>query len=340
VSSTKSRFTLAPRVVLAVYGLLGACAAVPTLLYTSTATAAPSGGQEEGRTRFVRGLELYREGNFHAALAEFRAANEAAPSTRIQYNLGQTFFQLKAYAEALNAFEAFLSEGRAKIPEDQLKAVEADIALLRQRVHELSIVVTPANLKVQLTVDDEERTLVSGSIRVSAGRRKLTVTATGYQTETRLLDLAGSIKSELNIELKPLASSASNAPPPVLIERMPAPPTSRNRTPFYVGVGVTATLGAGTAVFALLAASKHSAWQQAAAVPNPNKSELDSLRSSTRTFALVGDVLGGATLVAGVTSLVLLATGRRESTAAASSTARVTVQPAFGLREFALRGSF
>ena len=42
---------------------------------------AQQAGVEEGRTRFTRGIELYKEGNFHAALAEFRAAYAAAPSS-------------------------------------------------------------------------------------------------------------------------------------------------------------------------------------------------------------------------------------------------------------------
>ncbi|MBC7017820.1 tetratricopeptide repeat protein, partial [Salmonella enterica subsp. enterica serovar Enteritidis] len=110
---------------------------------------------EEGRTRFNRGIELYKEGNFHAALAEFRAAYAAAPSYRIHYNLGQTLYQLQDYAGAVRAFEQYLAEGGDKIEADRKKEVDADLAKLRPRVAKLVFVVNvPA---AEVSVDDEPR---------------------------------------------------------------------------------------------------------------------------------------------------------------------------------------
>ena len=88
---------------------LGVVAIVPAPAHAQTQNV------EEGRTRFARGIELYKEGNFHGALAEFRAAYAAAPSFRIHYNLGQTLYQLQDYAGAVRAFEQYLAEGGDKI---------------------------------------------------------------------------------------------------------------------------------------------------------------------------------------------------------------------------------
>ncbi len=311
--------------------------------------APPDSGKEEGRTRFQRGIELYKEGNFHAALAEFRAANEAAPSVRIQYNLGQTLFQLQDYAGALAAFETYLGDGRDKIPEDRLREVEADIAKLRQRVATLKI--TVANVEaasaasVSVTVDDEARTSGQGSVRVSAGRRKVAVTASGYQTETRILDVAGSAVVDLRFELKPIFQRGSGNEGGRGAVTPPPPPQSipKSRAPFYVGLGATAALGAGAITFAVLAGNKHSTWDAAQNQPNPNKGELDDLRSSTKTLSLVADIFTGATVAAGATSLVLLFVTSGDQEPPTTSTRRgmgPKVRPLVGPQSLGVGGTF
>lgn len=312
-------------------------------LAPAASAAPPDSGKEEGRTRFQRGIELYKEGNFHAALAEFRAANEAAPSVRIQYNLGQTLFQLQDYAGALAAFETYLGEGRDKIPEDRLREVEADIAKLRQRVATLKVTVSnvepSAAGSVSVTVDDEARPLVQGSLRVSAGRRKIAVTASGYQTETRILDVAGSAVVEVRFELKPIFQRGNeargNVAPPPPPQRVP-----KSRAPFYVGLGATAALGAGAITFAVLASNKHSSWDAAQNQPNPSKGELDDLRSSTKTLSLVADIFTGATIAAGATSLVLLFVTSGDEEPTPKSAKRPVVRPLVGPQSLGLGGTF
>ncbi|RYE85226.1 MAG: hypothetical protein EOO75_17190, partial [Myxococcales bacterium] len=79
------------------------------------AHAAPNEAQEEGRQRFKRGVEFFKEGDYNAALVEFRRAYEVAPSYRILYNLGQTSYELQDYAGALTAFTRYLKEGGAEV---------------------------------------------------------------------------------------------------------------------------------------------------------------------------------------------------------------------------------
>jgi Anaphase-promoting complex, cyclosome, subunit 3 len=326
-----------------------ALAAAQALCFLATPCyAAPpqttADAREEGRTRFTRGLDFYHEGNFHAALAEFRAAYEAAPSPRILYNLGQTLFQLKAYAEALSALEQVSLEGRSKLSDEQAKALDPDIATLRQRVHTLSLITNLEAANVQVTVDDETRAPVSGTLRLSAGRRKISVTASGYQTETRVLDVAGSAKSELRLELKPIATPEAKAaastpktaasPAPV---QAPAP-RAPSQVPFYLGLGLTGALGAGTIVFSALAASKYSNWKDAAAQPNPNRTTLEAARSGARSFALVADIGAGLTLVSAITTAVLFATSRGDPEPPKPRAALPQVH--VGLGSAGLEGSF
>ncbi|MDB4946938.1 MAG: Thiol-disulfide isomerase and thioredoxin [Labilithrix sp.] len=323
-----------------------AVTAVPLTGHAAPTDGAPA-GQEEGRARFQRGIELYKEGNYHAALAEFRAANAASPSSRIQYNLGQTLFQLQDYAGALAAFEAYEAGGRDKIPDERLREVDADLAKLRQRVATLKLqVVTPdgpAPAGTVVTIDDEARG-AAGPVRVSAGRRKVGVTAPGFQTETRVLDVAGSSVVDLRFELKPIAQRVER--PSSDLGYAPPEGSQSSRAPVYVALGGTVALGATAGVLAVLAANKHSAYDDAANQPNPDRAALDDRRSSTKTLALAADIVGGVAIAAGITTIVLaFTTGHRDRGSSAAGAPAlvmhgVRVEPHAGARSVGLAGTF
>ncbi len=291
-------------------GILHAVVVAGTLagaaLGSPLAHAQSQANVEEGRGRFARGIELYKEGNFHAALAEFRAAYAAAPSYRIHYNLGQTLYQLQDYAGAVRAFDQYLAEGGGKIEPERRKDVEADLAKLRPRVARLTFVVNvPA---AELAIDDEPAGRAQGAPHlVSEGRRRISVTASGYQTETRVIDLAGAQRIDLTFELKPIGGApvAAGAVHDIGTEPQRTP---RSRAPFYIGLVATGALGAATGVTAIVAASKHSTFEKALGSPNDPQAISDA-RSSTRSAALVADVLALATVVsAGLTVVAFVLT--------------------------------
>ncbi len=298
---------------------------------------ADSGGRDEGRARFNRGIELYKEGNFHAALAEFRAAFAASPSFRIQYNLGQTLFQLQDYAGALAAFEAYLAEGADKVTEERRKEVEGDLVKLRQRVARLTFIVNIPGAEV--SIDEEPRGTIHRDkpLVVSAGRRRISVTAQNYQTETRAVDVAGATSVQLKFDLKPIAGYIPPGSRPDNQRDTPAR-QSKSRTPFYIGLAGTGILAAGTITFAVLASSKHSSFESALNTPGVSQETIDSARKATKTNALVADIFGGATIVAaGLTVWAFVATSGDVPSARVG---QVKVQPELGLGSLGLRGAF
>jgi hypothetical protein len=299
--------------------------------------AGETNGVEEGRTRFTRGLELYKEGNFHAALAEFRAAYAAAPSYRLQYNLGQTLYQLQDYAGAVRAFDQFLTEGGDKIDAERRKEVEGELAKLRQRVAKLTFTVNvPA---AEIAIDDEPKgTAQKGPVLVSAGRRRVSVTASGYQTETRVIDVAGAQSVELKFELKPIGGLVANPDPTKKTDTQTKP---KSRAPFYIGLVATGVLGGTTAAFAIVTAGKHSDYETALGTPGVSKSTIDDKRSATRTTALVADVFGGATiLAAGLTVMAFVFTSGDEPVTVGKTEPKPTVRPVAGPGSFGVVGTF
>ena len=60
----------------------------------------------EAATHFQRGVGLYREADYRGALVEFHRAGELVPAPVTFYNIGETEYQLREYAEALTALSA------------------------------------------------------------------------------------------------------------------------------------------------------------------------------------------------------------------------------------------
>jgi len=55
----------------------------------------------EAGKHFQRGVTLYNETDYRAALVEFRRAYDLAPNAAVLYNIGETEYQLRDYASAL-----------------------------------------------------------------------------------------------------------------------------------------------------------------------------------------------------------------------------------------------
>ncbi len=300
-----------------------------TAFAQAPATGTPS--VEEGRIRFVRGIDLYKEGNFRAALAEFRAADSAAPNWKIAYNLGQTLFQLQEYAGAVSAFERYLTEGADKVPPERREEVEADLAKLRPRVAQVTVTVNVPSAEV--LVDDESQGNLPRAtpLLLSAGRRKITVNAHDYLSETRVIDLAGATSPTVPFELKPIRVTTTVTPtePKETPRPLPPPPPPPSRTPLWIGLGATVVLGGATTFFGLRTASKNSDFDAVLNTPGATRKSVDDARSSVRSSALVTDVLGGATIVAaGLTIYALVATAPKTEQEAAKPGVTAFVGPA------------
>ena len=65
---------------------------------------------------YARGVKLYEEDDFRAALIEFSRAYELAPNWAVLYNLGQAHYQLREYAIAMRTLERYVQRAAAGSP--------------------------------------------------------------------------------------------------------------------------------------------------------------------------------------------------------------------------------
>ena len=269
---------------------------------SSTTTPAGESGDavERARIHYERGLQLFNEENYTAALFEFDRAYELAPTYKILYNMGRIQRQQNNYAAALRSYARYLSEGGAAVPEERRAEVEREIGVLKPRV---------ANVNVKVNVDDADvysddtpvcvatiesscagKSPLRQPIIVNGGRHKITATKPGYSTATALISVVGSDTVDVKLDLVSLAQG-------------PVDPAPRNRA--IVSWAVTGAFAIGAVVTGVLSLRASSKLDDIRSAPNANASELDSESSKTKTFALATDILGGVAIVGGVVSTIL-----------------------------------
>jgi hypothetical protein len=258
---------------------------------------------EEARGHFQRGVDLFTERNFGAALVEFRRANEAAPNYRLLYNVGQTCHELADYVCALQSFQDYLAKGGREIPDTRVAEVEGSIRKLRARV--ATVVVTVSVPGAEVVVDDQAVGIspLAAPLTLSAGRRRLSATKAGLVPVVKVVDLAGGDTATVALAFDAPAGKPAEAAP---VAVAPDEPGSRGvPAGVWIGVGVTAALAAGAVVTGVFAGRAHSDYEQTLGTFPTTASAVDDAASKTRRLSIAGDVLAGAAVLSGALTLVL-----------------------------------
>ncbi|MFO0586962.1 MAG: PEGA domain-containing protein [Polyangiaceae bacterium] len=287
--------------------------------------AAPSGTaaaeSDEGKARFFRGVDLFRENDFRAALVEFKRSYEISHNYKVLYNIGQTEYELADYASALRSFQRYLDLGGADIEAARRGEVEKEIQGLAARVARVEIKSNTEGAEVLIDDVVVGKTPLTDAVVVSIGRRKVVIQKDGLTSTARFVDLAGGDRTSIEVNLSGPAVSKEDASPP--------------RTGMWVSLAVTGGLAVGAAVVGGLALSAHADAKKQLDTFGATKADIDAARSKTQTLALVTDVLGGAAIaMAGVTIVLGVTGGKKE--APPQPKAALTVGPS----GFSLSGKF
>src|ERR1044071_9932678 len=251
--------------------------AIPLALH-SVAQAQPNAAASEAGKHFQRGVTLYNEADFRAALVEFRRAYETSPNAAVLYNIGQTYYQLQNYAAALVALGRYLTESGPSA--SHRREVEATVETLQSRVGKVAIT---TNLPgADITVDDEliGKTPLDDAVLVSIGRRKVTALRDGRVTETRFVDVAAG--DTVNVAL---SAGTRN-------EQLTTTPRTSGRSSPTLGWVITGGLGVvaiGTGAGAYL---ESKSLQDARGKYQTDANALNSKANLTKWLARTADVSG------------------------------------------------
>lgn len=281
---------------------------VAMLLAAPAAQADDSVSQDASR-HFQRGVDLYSEGDFRAALVEFKKAYTLLPRATVLYDIGQTEYQLKEYAHALRTLERFLFETGAGAP--HRAEVEETVEVLRGRVGHIALTGDPEAIAgCGIAVDDQPAGTapLADSILVSIGRRTVALTCAGRPRVAREVDVAAG--ETVGIALTPPPVDAT---PPVSTDTPVQRPSGRRRAVIsWIVTGTLAAAAAGFYTSALLSSGSLGDLKRSYPV---TAQRLDQRAHLTSTLALTGDILAAATAVAAGVSTYFSVTRSRDERA-------------------------
>ena len=307
----------------------------------SRASDAPPDAQAHvAATHFDRGVKLYEERDWRAALVEFQRAYTIAPHYRVLYNVGQCLYQVEDYVGSLEAFAKYMAEGGAEIAPERREQVQASIDELRGRVAHVRVATNVDG--AEIAVDDAVvgTTPLASPLLVSAGRRKIVASKPGRTPVVRFVDVAGEDAVDVTLTLE----SAPRADGPELGGKVRE---GRSPVPAIVAFSIAAAGVAVGAVSGIEAMGNKWALERACAANSCPPSSGSLIDESKRNAALssVGFAVGVAGLGAGILVLLMpMRTGADRSTAdhsAGRPSARSSaIRPFVGFGSVGATGTF
>jgi hypothetical protein len=285
----------------------------------------------EARDHFNRGLQHFKDGGLEAALAEFLRAYELAPSYRLHFNVAQVHYELRNYVEAKRSFQRYLAEADAELPSDRRALVEAELQKLDRLVAQFSVRTSVPG--VQIAVDGVPAGLVAQGnlvlVNTNPGVRRVSAAKLGFLPASMVVTVTPGERRRLVFELAPVALASAPLAPGTNAAvsglgsngvmagagdaDLTASAPSQPRMKLWVAVASTATLAAATGVFALVTRNAHADFdRQLARVPN-DRQTVDDARSRMSRYAIVADVLAGATALAAGVSIYFAFTESADS---------------------------
>jgi hypothetical protein len=313
-------------------------AVLATAIALPDARADDNGSTRDAGKHFQRGVALYGEADYRAALVEFKRAYAISPNAAVLYNIGETQYQLQDYASALTTFERYLAESGQG--DGHRGEVENDVEILRARVGHVGVVTIPPGADV--TVDDQAvgRTPLDKPLLVSIGRRKITASMQGRPAVTRYVDVATDDNVAVTLQLSDASGGAAATAKHDTDATSAAHPTTADgsHTLQIIGWITTGALAIGAIGTGVAAAHQSSVLQTDRNTYPQTAATLEQDAHLVTTYSIIADSLAaGAVLVGGITLVSMLG---GSSTSAPKRGSTGEVQVVLGPSSAGIAGSF
>jgi hypothetical protein len=284
--------------------------------------ASPAAGQTAADVAAAR--DLFKEASALSQTNDWEGARKAyAKSLQLKraaitlYSIGVAEKHTGHLLDALEHFRAFLAEPSSQATKPYEQPARDAIAELEKRVARIVLIIEPLEADPEVTIDgaDVPKAALDHPRLIDPGAHEIVVHAKGYVPAKQSASTSEGQSTTVKIKLDPAPAEPVVAPPPatssaapVVMPHTDAPPAPNRTLPLAL-IGGGGALLVGGIVVGVLGVS------QASSAPTKDGPQA----SSAKTKALVGDILGGAGIVAAGIGVVLLITSKPPKRDAAGS---------------------
>jgi hypothetical protein len=163
----------------------------PAVTASPTNPAAPSDKRQAAKEHFQRGLELARQQDWSAALAEFQASRELFPTRVALLNAAISLQWLRRRAEALTLYQELRRGFGPQLTANESRQIDTAIAELEPFVGTIDVTSNVAGAVVLIDGQEQGRTPLSGPQAVTAGLHVVRVAKSGYEAFLAQVTVAG-----------------------------------------------------------------------------------------------------------------------------------------------------
>jgi tetratricopeptide (TPR) repeat protein len=283
---------------------------------------------QDARASFRRGVQLYNEGSFEAALAEFNKAYQLSPNYRILYNIAQTQFDLHEYVEASKNLDQYVKEGARDITDERRAQVSEMTRKLEERIGQIEVTCNQEGAEIRIDDIPVGTSPLRNAVPVNAGPRRISAIKAGHPTVVRTVTIAGTEKKRVKLELE--ESKVADGTDVGIAGQS----GKKRAAPSHVGLIASSVVAGGcavaTGVFGLLAVQAKSDFDKELKKVPGNLDRISDKRSKMKSYALATDVLGAATVLSAGAVVYFLITDTFGSGAPSSSKRSVSLAPTLG----------
>lgn len=170
------------------------------LCFAALLNATPACAQDEARSQFRRGAELFEAEDYDAALAAFRASYELREVPVVMFNIAQTLRLLGRYADAIAAYESYL-QNEPRLNRRRRAAVLEEIAELEDLIGRVQVQVNVRGAEVRVDSRLIGRAPLREPLRLSVGAHTVEVRHEGYVTVSRGVSVESHGEHDLRFDM-------------------------------------------------------------------------------------------------------------------------------------------
>jgi hypothetical protein len=303
-----------------------------SVLAQEQSSPAPSAAEQEASVHFERGVQLYKEQAFRAALVEFQRAYDLAPDYRLLYNLGRAKYQLQDYLGAAQSFEPYLVQGGTEIPVERRTQVEETLASLKTRIARISVELNREGADIFVDELKIGTAPLASLVLINVGRHRVSARTSDGAVAAEFVDVAGGDVAQVKLTLHepaPATVRVSGQP-----DQRPTSHWDRRTKIALAGVAAGGALLAGSVLTGTRALRDQDHLQRQVGTLGVDQSAVQNQRNKVDTLSVTTDVLIGAGAGLAVAGLVLWLVSKDGSERAADAGLRLDV----GLGSLGIRG--